>query len=181
MNKGLYLKGVLDLLKLSESKIDELVDQGHLICTKQGRGKRVFSKDNVREFKTSKLYRTLVKQPVLGYVRAETRGVERQVKRDIKNYCKENNFKATIICQLDRGKNEITNRSFNSAIDCIFESDLSGLIYFGTCQDVLELKNIFQAREQAFIVNASNIRATKAEVVESPSYQARQIENLGLI
>jgi hypothetical protein len=67
-------------------------------------------------------------------------------------------FKANIISQLDRGRQEITQESYKMAINYIFDSSgISGLIYFGDTDDVLQLKKIFQLREGTFVYGAQEI------------------------
>ncbi|MDJ0596940.1 MAG: hypothetical protein QNJ72_44445 [Pleurocapsa sp. MO_226.B13] len=159
MLKGLYLRGVMDLLGLSESAINKLVDDGHLKFSRTGNnGKRVFDKAKVQEFKNSPLYRSLKKQTVVVYLRCSTKGQERTIGRQVVQYCKQNNFKANIVSQLDRGRQEVSQSSYKIAISYIFEqTDIAGLIYYGKTSDITELRKIFQAKEDLFILNAANL------------------------
>lgn len=159
MERGLYLRGVMDLLGLSESAINKLVNDGHISFNRIGtNGKRVFNKNTVQEFKSSPIYRSLKKQSIFVYLCCTTKEQEETVRRKVEQYCKQNNFKANIISQLDRGRQEITQESYKMAINYIFDSSgISGLIYFGDTDDVLQLKKIFQLREGTFVYGAQEI------------------------
>ena len=102
------------------------------------------------------------KQPVLVYIRLESRKAQETIKRVIKRYCQENNYKAIIISQIKSDRQR--SQSYESAINSIFEENLVGLIYAGDGNDIEELKKIFQARNGAFIKNANEIKASSAKV-----------------
>ncbi|NJK58193.1 MAG: hypothetical protein HC939_20525 [Pleurocapsa sp. SU_5_0] len=167
MERGLYLRGVMDLLGLSESAVNKLVDDGHISFNRIGtNGKRVFNKNTVQEFKTSPIYRSLKKQSIVVYLRCTTKEQEKTLRCKVNQYCKQNNFKANIISQLDRGRQEITQESYKMAINYIFDSSrISGLIYFGHTDDVLQLKKIFQLREEAFVYDAQEIKIQTSSLV----------------
>lgn len=167
MEKGLYLRGVMDLLSLSESAVNKLVDDGHIGFNRIGtNGKRVFNRNAVQEFKSSPVYRSLKKQSIIVYLRCATKGQEKTVRYKVEQYCKQNNFKANIISQLDRGRQEITQESYRMAINYIFDSlGISGLIYFGHTDDVIQLKKIFQLREGTFVYSAQEIEIQTSSLV----------------
>ncbi len=152
MAEGIYLRGVMNILNLSESAVNKLVDEGYLEFTKSGaKGKRVFNKALVQEFKRNPVYQSLKKQTVLVYLRCETEEQERIMKRKVEQYCKKNNFKANIIAQLNRGVKEISQQSYKLTINYIFEhTGIAGLIFYGRTDDTQEIKKIFQAREEVF-------------------------------
>ncbi|PSB05977.1 hypothetical protein C7B62_24020 [Pleurocapsa sp. CCALA 161] len=149
----------MDLLGLSESAVNKLVDDGHISFNRIGtNGKRVFNKNTVQEFKSSPAYRSLKKQSIVVYLRCTTKEQEKTLRCKVNQYCKQNNFKANIISQLDRGRQEIAQESYRKAINYIFDSSgISGLIYFGDTNDVLELRKIFQLREGTFVYGAQEI------------------------
>ena len=152
MADGIYLRGVMNILNLSESAVNKLVDEGYLKFTKRGtKGKRVFNKTLVQEFKRDPVYQSLKKQIVLVYLRCETEEQERMMKRKVEQYCKKNNFKANIITQLNQGIKEISQQSYRLTINYIFEhTGIAGLIFYGRTDDTQEIKKIFQAREEVF-------------------------------
>ena len=152
MAEGIYLRGVMNILNLSESAVNKLVDEGYLEFTKRGaKGKRVFNKALVQEFKRNPVYQSLKKQTVLVYLRCETEEQERIMKRKVEQYCKKNNFKANIIAQLNQGVKEISQQSYKLTINYIFEhTGIAGLIFYGRTDDTQEIKKIFQAREEVF-------------------------------
>jgi hypothetical protein len=174
MEKGLYLRGVMDLLSLSESAVNKLVDDGHISFNRIGtNGKRVFNKNAVQEFKSSPVYRSLKKQSIIVYLRCTTKGQEKTLRYKVEQYCKQNNFKANIISQLDLGRQEITQESYRMAINYIFDSSgISGLIYFGDTDDVIQLKKIFQLREGTFVYGAQEIE------IQTSSLVNEDLENL---
>lgn len=176
MSKGLYLRGVMDLLGLSESAINRLVEENHLKFNKAGaNGKRVFNKQEVEIFKSTSQYRSLKKQVVLVYLRCTSKAQERTIKRRVEQYCKKNNLKANIISQLDRGRQEISQQSYRSAINYIFEqTGIAGLIFQGQTDDVAELKKIFQAKFGVFCS-----AATQLELEDAKSEVKVAAENLG--
>ena len=152
MADGIYLRGVMNILNLSESAVNKLVEEGYLTYTKRGsKGKRVFDKALVQEFKRDPAYQSLKKQTVLVYLRCETEEQERMMKRKVERYCKKNNFKANIIAQLNKGIKEISQQSYKLTINYIFEhTGIAGLIFYGRTDDTKEIKKIFQAREEVF-------------------------------
>ena len=137
MADGIYLRGVMNILNLSESAVNKLVDEGHLKFTKRGtKGKRVFDKTLVQEFKRDPLYQSLKKQTVLVYLRCETEEQERMMKRKVTQYCKKNNLKANIIAQLNQGIEELSQQSYRLTINYIFEhTGIAGLIFYGRTDD----------------------------------------------
>ncbi|NJK57480.1 MAG: hypothetical protein HC939_16465 [Pleurocapsa sp. SU_5_0] len=152
MADGIYLRGVMNILNLSESAVNKLVDEGYLTFTKRGpKGKRVFDKALVQELKRNPVYQSLKKQTVLVYLRCDTEEQERIMKRKVEQYCKKNNLKANIIAQLNQGIKEISQQSYRAIINYIFEhTGIAGLIFYGHTDDINEIKKIFQAREEAF-------------------------------
>ena len=152
MADGIYLRGVMNILNLSESAVNKLVEEGYLTYTKKGaKGKRVFDKALVQKFKRAPAYQSLKKQTVLVYLRCETEEQERMMKRKVEQYCKKNNFKANIIAQLNQGIKEISQQSYKLTINYIFEhTGIAGLIFYGRTDDTKEIKKIFQAREEVF-------------------------------
>lgn len=165
MSKGLYLRGVMDLLGLSESAINKLVEDKHIRYNKTGvNGKRVFERQEIQNFKSTSQYKSLKKQKVLVYLRCTSKAQERTTKRKIEQYCKHNNYKANIVSQLDRGRQEISQQSYRSAINYIFEqTNITGLIYQGQTEDVGELKKIFQMREGIFCYCSSQLTIDDSE------------------
>ncbi len=158
MPTGLYLRGVMDILGLSESSINKLVNEGHLTYVKNGSRKRVFCKSDVQEFKkNSPVYKTLTKQKVIVYLSCDTQAQEREFRRKAKQYCLENNYKANIISRQDS-----YNNGYKIAINYIFDmTGITGLIYFGFTDDVEKLKKIFQSNENAFVLNINEIEKDK--------------------
>lgn len=115
MADGIYLRGVMDILNLSESAVNKLVDDGYLKFTRRGsKGKRVFDKGNVQKFKSDPVYQSLKKQTVLVYLRCNTIEQERMMKRKVQQYCRKNNLKANIIAQLNQGIKEISQQSYRT-------------------------------------------------------------------
>lgn len=163
MPEGLYLRGVMDILGLSESAINKLVNDGHISYVQTGSSKRVFHKTEIQEFKrNSPIYRSLTKQKVIIYLRCSTRGEERQIRRKAEQYCKQNNLKANIVSELDRGKQEVSQESYSSAINYIFQQiGIAGLLYFGNTSDIFELKKNFQSNQDAFVCNINEINLTE--------------------
>lgn len=159
MADGIYLRGVMNILNLSESAVNKLADGGYLKFTKRGaKGKRVFDKALVQEFKRDPMYQSLKKQTVLVYLRCETEEQERMMKRKVEQYCKKNNFKASIIAQLNQGIKEISQQSYRLTINYIFEhTGIAGLIFYGRTDDTQEITKIFQAREQAFSYSVQDL------------------------
>ena len=152
MADGIYLRGVMNILNLSESAVNKLVDEGYLTFTKRGpKGKRVFDKALVQELKRNPVYQSLKKQTVLVYLRCDTEEQERIMKRKVEQYCKKNNLKANIIAQLNEGIKEISQQSYRAIINYIFEhTGIAGLIFYGHTDDINEIKKIFQARKEVF-------------------------------
>lgn len=165
MSKGLYLRGVMDLLGLSESAINKLVEDNHIRYKKTGaNGKRVFDRQEIQNFKSTSQYRSLKKQKVLVYLRCTSKAQERTVTRKIEEYCKCNNLKANIISQLDRERQEIFQQNYRSAINYIFEqTNIAGLIYQGQTKDVDELKKIFQIRKEVFCYSCNQLTIAVSE------------------
>lgn len=155
---GIYLRAVMNLLDLSESAINKLIAEGHINCIQSNpNAKRVFSEEEIQEFKqNSNVYRSLKKQKVIVYLRCTTQEQERQVRRKVESYCKQNKFKATIVSELDRGQQETSRESYKSAINYIFEqTGIAGLIYLGNTDDITDLKQIFQSKKGSFVYNAN--------------------------
>ena len=152
MADGIYLRGVMNILNLSESAVNKLVDEGYLKFTRKGsKGKRVFDKASIEEFKTSPVYQSFKKQKVLAYLRCNTKEQERMMKRRVRQYCKENNLKANIIAQLNEGTKGISQQTYITTINYIFEqTGIAGLIFYGQTDDTKEITKIFQAREKVF-------------------------------
>ena len=152
MADGIYLRGVMNILNLSESAVNKLVDEGYLKFTRKGsKGKRVFDKALVQKFKNDPVYQSLKKQTVLVYLRCDTEEQERMMKRKVEQYCKNNNLKANIIAHLNYGIKEISQQGYRSIINYIFEhTGIAGLIFYGHTDDTNEIKKIFQAREEVF-------------------------------
>ncbi|MDJ0572335.1 MAG: hypothetical protein QNJ53_25285 [Pleurocapsa sp. MO_192.B19] len=142
----------MDILNLSESAVNKLVDDGYLKFTRRGsKGKRVFDKGNVQKFQSDPVYQSLKKQTVLVYLRCNTIEQERMMKRKVQQYCRKNNLKANIIAQLNQGIKEISQQSYRTTINYIFENTgIAGLIFYGQTDDIKEIKKIFQAREEVF-------------------------------
>ena len=183
MSKGLYLRGVMDLLGLSESAINKLVEDNHIRYKKTGaNGKRVFDRQEIQNFKSTWQYKSLTKQKVLVYLRCTSKAEERIAKQKIEKYCKYNNLKANIISQLDRKGQNIFHQSYRFAINYIFEqTNIAGLIYQGQTKDVDELKRIFQVREEVFCYSCNqltiagsksetSLRSTKEQLVATLAY-----------
>ena len=165
MSKGLYLRGVMDLLGLSESAINKLVEDNHIRYKKtKANGKRVFDRQEIQNFKSTSQYRSLKKQKVLVYLRCTSKAQERTATRKIEEYCKCNNLKANIISQLDRERQEIFQQNYRSAINYIFEqTNIAGLIYQGQTKDVDELKKIFQIRKEVFCYSCNQLTIAVSE------------------
>lgn len=159
MADGIYLRSVMNILNLSESAINKLVDDGYLKFTrKSSKGKRVFDKALVQKFKTDPVYQSLKKQTVLVYLRCNTREQERMMKQKVQQYCKENNLKANIVAQLNQGIKEISQQSYKTTINYIFEhTGIAGLIFYGNTDDTKEITKIFQAREEVFSYSVQDL------------------------
>lgn len=159
MADGIYLRSVMDILNLSESAVNKLVDDGYLKFTRRGsKGKRVFDKAQVQKFKTDPIYQSLKKQTVLVYLRCNTREQERMMKRKVQRYCKENNFKANIVAQLNQGIKEISQQSYRATINYILEhTGIAGLIFYGDTDDTKEITKIFQAGEEVFSYSVKDL------------------------
>ena len=159
MAEGIYLRSVMDILNLSESAVNKLVDDGYLKFTRRSsKGKRVFDKALVQKFKTDPVYQSLKKQIVLVYLRCNTREQERMMKRKVQQYCKENNFKANIVAQLNQGIKEISQQSYRATINYILEhTGIAGLIFYGDTDDTKEITKIFQAGEEVFSYSVKDL------------------------
>jgi predicted DNA-binding transcriptional regulator AlpA len=165
MKAGIYLRNVMDILELSESTVDKLVRDGYLQFTKaSSKGKRVFDKSSVEEFKANPIYRALKKQTVLAYLQCETKEYERVLKKRVKQYCKQHNFKANIISQLDREYKDISQGGYRQIVNYIFDhTGIVGLLFYGRSQEIEAVKSIFKAREKAFVYSVQDLEPNEHE------------------
>ena len=172
--KGIYLRSVIDLLNLSESTVNKLIQEGHVNFSRTGaKGKRVFSKSEVQEFKKTSKYRSLKKQTIVVYLRCTTKGQERTIKRKVEQYCKHQNYKPVVISQLDRGSKEIAQQSYKTAINFIFNNtEIADLIYYGQTGDVYDLRKVFDLNDNTFAYNARSLSLESRCTVEQEAFRS---------
>lgn len=141
--KGIYIKEVAQILAVSTNKANQLANEGKIPYHQAGNSRRIFDRETVLELAKSLEFKALRRsKKVLVYARCRTKKEERSALQKIKLHCQQNNWKPTIISQLDRG--ESSTQAYNRAVK-YFRTGSQALIVAGTTRDLEELTKMFSA------------------------------------